>query len=108
MAANLNSLKAGQNIRCTVNAVPVAQDHVDTIFRLMRQDRTVQKALKKSQTRRRQTMNVYNRGNRDWTSRQKVGKIVEVEKGRSWTMPFFFQIEPDLRSVEKFLSIEAA
>ena len=74
----------------------------------MRQDANVQKALKKSQTRRRQTMNVYNRGNRDWTSRQKVGKIVEVEKGSSWTMPFFHQLAPDLRSVEKFLSIEAA
>lgn len=104
----IDTLKAGQNIRCTVNAVPVAQDHVDTIFRLMRQDMTVQKALKKSQVRRRQTMNVYNRGNRDWTSRQKVGKIVEVEKGRTWTMPFFHQLAPDLRSVAKFLSIEAA
>jgi hypothetical protein len=104
----LDTLKAGQNIRCTVSAIPAAQDHIDTIFRLMRQDMTVQKALKKSQTRRLQTMNVYNRGNRDWTSRQKVGKIVEVEKGRSWTMPYFHQIAPDLKSVQKFLSIVAA
>jgi hypothetical protein len=108
MPVKLDSLTAGQNIRCTVNAVPAAQGHIDTIFRLMRQDETVKKALKKSQRRRRQTMNVYNRGNRDWTSREKVGKIVEVEPGRSWTMPFFFQLAPDIRAVEKYLSIEAA
>ena len=104
----LDSLKPGQSIACTIKKVPRTHGGQETLSRLMRMDPGVQKKLRKSQTRRRQNMLVYNRGNRDWTSRKKCPRIVEVAEGAAGTMVYTPHIAPDLRSVEDCISIKAA
>ncbi len=53
-------------------------------------------------------MNVYNRGNRDWTSRKTVGKIVMVKPGETWNMHYTPDLAADFRNVEAFLTIASA
>jgi hypothetical protein len=104
----IDRFKPGQKIRCTVTKAPRTEARIDTIERLMRQEPAIQKGLRRAQRRRRQEMNVYNRGNRDWYSREKCAKIVQAATGASWTMTFTCQLAPDLASVQDYLSIESA
>jgi len=104
----LDTLKAGQAIRCTVTKAPRAVDKADTIARLMRQDAGVQRGLRKAQRRRRQEMNIYNRGNRDWVSRERCAKIVQVAPGSSWKMTYTPVLAKDIASVSAYLKIESA
>lgn len=108
MALKLDALKPGQHIRCSIAKLPRTDDQRDTLLRLMRNDPVNRRALKKSQRFRRQNMLVYNRGNRDWTSRKTVGKIVRVEPGQSWSMHFTPDLAPDFRNVEAFIEIASA
>jgi hypothetical protein len=100
--------KPGQMIRCTVTKAPRTEARIDTLERLMRQEQSVKKNLRRAQRRRRQEMTVYNRGNRDWYSREKCAKIVYANEGVSWTMPFSYHLAPELASVQDHLSIEPA
>lgn len=104
----LDTLKAGQDIQCTIVKAPRTDNRVQTIARLMRRDVAIKRGLRKAQRLRRQNMLVYNRGNRDWTSRKRVGKIVRVVAGETWTMPYTPDIAADLRSVEAYLSFKKA
>lgn len=104
----LDSLKPGQSIRCTIAKLPRTDDQRDTLARLMRNDPDNRRALKKSQRLRRQNMLVYNRGNRDWTSRKTVGKIVIVKPGETWSMHYTPDLAPDFRNVEDYISIASA
>lgn len=108
MSDAIDNATAGQTIRCTITAEPRRQNTRDTIERLMRKDPEVKRGLRRSQLLRSRRNNVYVRGNRWWTSREKCGKIVRVEVGNTWTMPFTHDIAPDLRSIEKFVKIENA
>ena len=133
----LDQLKPGQNIRCTVTTAPRTEAGIDTIERLMRQepsikrglrkaqrprreatvdtlermmrqDRDIRRGLRRAQRRRRQDMVVYNRGNRDWYKREECGKLVKVAKGSTWTMQYSLQIAPELKSLAKYLQIAPA
>lgn len=104
----IDRFKPGQMIRCTVTKAPRTEARIDTIERLMRQEPAIRKGLRRAQRRRRQEMTVYNRGNRDWYSREKCAKIVNVTNGASWTMPFSVHLAPDMASVQDYLSIEPA
>ena len=104
----IDSLKPGQTIRCTVLKLPKAAADRKTIERLMRRDPAVTKGLRKSHKLRQRTTVTYNRGNRDWVQRQKVGKIVRLVKGNSWTCTFDMGIAPDFRAVSDFVKVEAA
>ncbi|MDX2147667.1 MAG: hypothetical protein SFZ23_09110 [Planctomycetota bacterium] len=105
MPTSLDALKPGQKITCTVTSLPRSDDHVDTIERLMRRDVGVKRALRKAQRMRAQRITIYNRGNRDWVSREKPARVVYVKPGASWSMAYTPELAPDFRSVEKFLSI---
>ena len=104
----LDQLKPGQNIRCTVTTAPRTEAGIDTIERLMRQEPSIKRGLRKAQRRRRQGMIVYNRGNRDWYKREECGKLVKVAKGSTWTMQYSLQIAPELKSLAKYLQIAPA
>lgn len=104
----IDSLKPGQKIRCTVLKLPKAAADRKTIERLMRRDPAVTRGLRKSQSIRAKTTLVYNRGNRDWVQRQKVGKIVRLAAGNSWSCLFDLGVASDMKAVAKFLKIEAA
>lgn len=104
----IDSLKPGQTIRCTVLKLPRAAADKKTIERLMRRDPAVTRGLKNSHHKRQRSTVTYNRGNRDWVQRQKVGKIVRLETGKSWTCTFDLSVAPDFKAVSKFLKVEAA
>lgn len=106
-ASAVDALKAGQALTCTVERLPRASGHVSTLERLMRLDPQNKKSLRRAQDVRRRRMNVYNRGNRDWVSREKPARVVGVRKGVTWTLPYELSLAPDLRAVESYLTIKA-
>ncbi len=107
-ASVTDSLKPGQNVACAVARLPRSTDDLDTIARLMRRDPANKKALRRAQKLRRQRLDVHNRGNRMWTSREKAARVVRVAPGESWTMAYTPDIAPDIRAVEAFLTITPA
>lgn len=107
MATDIASLNAGQTVSCTINKVPNNKAATETITRLMRRDPDAKRALARAQKLRGQRMNVYVRGNRWWSSREKAARVVRCVEGESWSMPFTHDIGPDLKSVESYLKIEA-
>jgi hypothetical protein len=102
------SFSPGQSIKCTVKSEPRAEGCRKTIERLMRRDPGVAKGLKHAQELRRRRMHAYIRGGRMWYDREHPAKIVRVETGNSWTMPYTPDLAKDLASVSSYLSIEAA
>lgn len=104
----LDSLKAGQKISCTITKVPRKAAAVDTIERLMRQEPSVKRGLRRAQRRRRQDMIVYNRGNRDWYKREICGKQAQAKAGATWTMTYSLQILPELRSLDGYIAVKGA
>lgn len=104
----IDTLTAGQTVTCTVERVPNNKGARDTIVRLMRRDPDIKRGLARAQMLRRRRMNSYIRGNRMWHSREKPARIARCEQGASWTMPFTFDISPDLASVEQYLKVEKA
>lgn len=104
----IETLKAGQNVKCTVTTMPPAASRVTTIERLMRFDPINKKGLARAYHKRQLSWQTKNRGNRDWVMRQTCGKIVRVVKGATWTMPFDFNIAADLKSCAQYLTIEKA
>jgi hypothetical protein len=108
MALHIDSLKAGQSIRCTISKVPHSAGGVKTLERLMRLDPKTKRGLRKAHKLRMQGLVVYNRGNRDWTKRETCGKIVRVAPGQAWTMCYTHDLGDELRSVEDCVSVEKA
>lgn len=102
----IDTLTAGDTIKCTINKVPNNKGSVDTITRLMRRDPDIKRGLARAQRMRRQRMHAYIRGGRMWYSREKAAKIAICEQGGSWSMRFTHDIAPDLASVEQYLSLE--
>lgn len=102
------NFKPGQQIRLTITTAPRTEAGIDTLERLMRQEPSVKRGLRRAQRRRRQDMVVYNRGNRDWYQREKCAKIVGARAGASWTMSFSHHIAPDLASVASHVKVEPA
>lgn len=103
----MTTFKPGQPVICTVSATPKATGAISTIERLMRRDPENRRALARAQTKRRQRINIYNRGNRMWVSRESAARVVRVVKGAEWKMTYTLDIEPDIKSVSRFLQIKA-
>lgn len=101
------TFKAGTKLVCTISSIPKATGKISTLERLMRRDPENRRALARAQTKRRQRMVVYNRGNRDWVSRETAAKVVRVEKGAEWKMTYTLDIAPDIASVSRFLQMKA-
>jgi hypothetical protein len=97
----------GTVLALTVKKVPTSQGGRDTVARLMRQDLTNIKSLRRSQQAREHKNRFYIRGNRLWGSRAVCAKVVRVAEGESWTMTFSPQIGPDLAAVSQFLHIKS-
>lgn len=108
MALDLTKFKAGQPVLCTVEKLPRTEDDESTIMRLMRRDPANRRALRRAQTVRRQRMNVYNRGNRDWVSREHPALVVRAIPGETWTMLFTMDAIVDLNAVERYISVKPA
>lgn len=105
MALDVTKFKSGQNLVCTVEKLPLSSDKRDTIERLMRLDPTNKRALRRAQRMRKQRLVTYNRGNRDWVSREKSARVVRAERGASFTLPYAAQLANDLAAVGAYLKI---
>ncbi len=103
-----DTLKAGQKITCTITKTPRGEGRISTLERLMRRDPEASKALRRGHKRRQQNLNVYNRGNRDWTSRVPCAKVVRVESGQAWSMVFTHDLVPDFKSVAEYITVKPA
>jgi hypothetical protein len=108
MSLDLSKFKPGQQVVCTVEKLPRTEDAESTIMRLMRRDSGNRRALRRAQVVRKQRLNVYNRGNRMWTSREKPAQVVLALPGQSWTMYFTADSLGDLHAVSKYISIKSA
>lgn len=101
-----DKIKPGQTIRCTVTKTPTSAAGRTTLERLMRMDPAIKRGLRKAHHKRQQNLNVYNRGNRDWTSRAEVGKLVRAIRGQTWSMKFTLDLADEFQSLQKFVKIE--
>lgn len=101
----LDSLKPGQTVTCTVLATPRTMNRRQTVERLMRLDPANRKALRTAQRKRAQRINIYNRGNRDWVSRETCAKVVLVKPGAVWKMRYSLDLAKDLKAVEKYVKV---
>lgn len=101
---DVSKFKAGQSVSLTIDKVPASHGAQTTLERLMRLDPTAKKALRRAQRLRKQRELVYNRGNRDWVSREKPARVVRVVKGEAFTVPFNADVARDLASVGAYLS----
>jgi hypothetical protein len=106
MASKVDSLKPGQKITCTISTAPRTTDAAQTLERLMRADPDNRRGLAKAQKLRRQRVVIYNRGNRDWTKREKTARVVRAEKSATWNMVYRLDMAPDLKAVEACLTIK--
>ncbi|MCA9278637.1 MAG: hypothetical protein H6815_10640 [Phycisphaeraceae bacterium] len=104
----IDSLEAGQTIRCTIKAEPRRLASEKTIRRLMQMDPAISKGLRVSQARRRTNLHVYVRGNRDWTDREKCPNIAQVKTGESWSMVYSPLLANDLKSVASYIDVAKA
>ncbi|MDX9911516.1 MAG: hypothetical protein RBS39_06775 [Phycisphaerales bacterium] len=105
-ASPIDTYKPGQTLACTVAKRPMAQRHRDTIERLMWLDPDNKKSMKHAYDVRQRRLNVYNRGNRDWTSREKAARVVSVEAGATFSLPYNHDLANDLASISQFLTIK--
>lgn len=101
-----SSFAPGQMLTCVVERNPRSHGEETTLERLMRRDPEHKRALRRAQRMRAQRMNIYNRGNRDWVSREKPARVVRAVKGATWTMEFTPDIAKDLASVADCLTIK--
>ncbi len=104
---DLATIKPGTTVVCTVLKHPRTDDRVSTISRLMRNDPENRRALRTAHRMRQQRLNVYNRGNRDWVSREHPAVVVRPEVGASWTMTFTLDKVADLKNLEGFVGVKA-
>lgn len=104
----IDTLNAGDTVKCTISRVPNNKGARDTITRLMRRDPDINRGLARAQRMRRQRMHAYIRGGRMWYSRERAAQIAICDQGNTWTMRYTHDIAPDLSSVEPYLSVEKA
>ena len=99
-------MKPGQTLQCTITRSPRAEGSRKTIARLMRQDPTIKKALKRAQERRMKNLYVRSRGKRPWEVRRPAARYAIVEPGATWTMRWIPQLQNDLASVSEFVEVK--
>ncbi len=104
----MDNLKAGDEIKCTIEKAPKAAAPTKTIQRLMRRDPVNVRSLRNAQNLRRKRMHVYTRGNRDWYSREKAARVTRVDAGNTWTMVYTPDIASDMASVQSYIKVEKA
>jgi hypothetical protein len=102
------TMKPGQTLQCTITKAPRNAAGRKTIARLMRQDPSIKKALKRAQERRMSELFVRSRGKRPWAVRETAARYAIVEAGQTWTMRWIPQLQSDLDSVADYIDIKSA
>jgi hypothetical protein len=100
------AFEPGSRITFTINQVPSRPAQQKTIQRLMRMQPEIQRGLKRLSIRRQRDVNTWKqRGGRMWANRARATKLAYVGEGETFSLLITPQIIPDLRSVEKFLTV---
>jgi hypothetical protein len=93
----------------TITRTPNRTADHKTIQRLMRLEREIQNGLRRLSKRRKREDNITRqRAGGQWTQRIKMTKLVQVEKGQTFTINVTPQLVADIKSVEKFLDSKPA
>jgi hypothetical protein len=50
-------------------------------------------------------MVIYNRGNRDWVSRETVARVVHVVRGATWTMVYTPDLSSEFNCINQYIKI---
>ena len=94
-------------VRFTINREPRRPAERKTIQRLMRMQPDIQRRLSKLATRRRlQDNRPYIRAGVEWVDRAKATKLTRVAAGETFTLTLTPQVIPDVKSVQRYLSVE--
>lgn len=102
-------LAPSSTVTFTVTKVPSAPARRKTLERLMQMQPHVKKGLKALQGKRRREDNrMTTRAGRPWIDRKKATKLVWLEPGATFTLKVTPQLIPDIRSIERFVSMAAA
>lgn len=104
----LDTLKAGDTIKCTVTKTIRVHSKRETVTRLMRFDPDIKRTLKKGQERRMRTLKVRTRGGRPFEMYERATKIAVPVEGASWEMTWFPHIKHDVESVMDCIDIKKA
>ena len=98
-----------QKVTFTLTSVPRRAAERKTLDRLMRMEPGIVRGMKKLQKKRRMVDNVTTiRAGRKWTSRARVTRITHLVPGATFTISVTPQIEPDLKSVQKYLDASSS
>ena len=104
----LDTLKAGDTIKCTVTKTIRVHSKRETVTRLMRFDPDIKRALKKGQERRMRDLHIRSRGGRPFEMYQRAAKVAVPVEGATWQMTYIPHIKGDIAAVSDCISIEKA
>ena len=103
------TLAPTSTVHFTVKAIPAEARRKQTILRLMRMNAGVQGALNRLKRERLCSGNRRTaRAGRIWLAREECSRVVNLEKGATFTLRMTPQVMADVKSVEKFLDAKAA
>jgi len=103
------TLAPTSTVHFTVKAIPAEARRKQTILRLMRMNAGVQGALNRLKRERLRSGNRRTaRAGRIWLAREECSRVVNLEKGATFTLRMTPQVMADVKSVEKYLDAKVA
>ena len=103
------TLAPTSTVHFTVKAIPAEARRKQTILRLMRMNAGVQGALNRLKRERLRSGNRRTaRAGRIWLAREECSRVVNLEKGATFTLRMTPQVVADVKSVEKYLDAKVA
>lgn len=103
------TLAPTSTVHFTVKAIPAEARRKQTILRLMRMNAGVQGALNRLKRERLRSGNRRTaRAGRIWLAREECSRVVNLEKGATFTLRMTPQVLADVKSVEKYLDAKVA
>ncbi len=103
-----DNLKPGSDIKITITKTPQTKAARETVRRLMLSATEHRTAMAHANNTRRINADWRSRAGRLWNNRPKVARVILGRKGETSTIKYRPQIANDLRSVERFISVEQA
>ena len=98
-----------KRVTFTLTSVPRKAAERKMLDRLMRMEPAIVRRMKQLQKKRRQVDNVTTACvGRTWISRARATRITQLEPGATVTILVTPQIEPDLKSVQKYLDVSSS
>ncbi len=108
MAATLDTIKPGSTITVKIVTRPTNIAASKTLERLLAKDPAVKREVARHRRIRESNTTTKTRGGRDWVQRMPKQHPVEGKLGESGTITASLDVLRDLKSVSRFVEVEAA